>query len=458
MVRPPSGVPDVAKVEPERYDELLDQKLGKMRSLLEGVVPDELPPMEVFESARENFRMRASFATWREGQEVHYVMFNQGDPDRMPIQATSFPMGSRLINELMPLVRASVEANPVLNEKIGDVRFLTTTTGEALVTITYNRPINESWVEAATAMQQQLAEEAESGSGRLGALGSGVNGNGDPLVRFVGRSRKLKLVVGGETVREILRVPARGECVYTQTEGAFTQPNAHVCEAMLGWAYDTTRGSEGSDLCELYCGNGCFTVALAPNFRRVVATELSKSSVTLAQRNLAANQLTNVRVAALSAEDFVAAYSGEKRFHRLENSGIRLEGGWTLPLPVKLRVGGGGGGVGGGGDGGGGRDGGGRGSSGSVDGGSGSPPAPDTLVFDRLKTLFVDPPRAGLDTTCRELAATFDTVVYISCNPDTLARDLQELSATHVVKRLAAFDQFPYTHHLEAGVLLERRG
>ena len=51
---------------------------------------------------------------------------------------------------------------------------------------------------------------------------------------------------------------------------------------MLGWAFDATRGLEETDLCELYCGNGCFTIALAPNFRRVVATELSKSSVHLA--------------------------------------------------------------------------------------------------------------------------------------------------------------------------------
>ena len=79
------------------------------------------------------------------------------------------------------------------------------------------------------------------------------------------------------------------------------------------------------------------------------------------------------------------------------------------------------------------------------------------MVFDQLRTLFVDPPRAGLDATCRKLAATFDRVVYVSCNPQTLARDLEELRATHAVTQVAAFDQFPYTPHLEAGVLLERR-
>ena len=79
---------------------------------------------------------------------------------------------------------------------------------------------------------------------------------------------------------------------------------------MLGWAFDATRGLEATDLCELYCGNGCFTVALAPNFRRVVATEVSRASVALANANLADNGITNTRVAAVSAEDFVVAYSG----------------------------------------------------------------------------------------------------------------------------------------------------
>ena len=48
-------------------------------------------------------------------------------------------------------------------------------------------------------------------------------------------------------------------------------------------------------------------------------------------------------------------------------------------------------------------------------------------------------------------------MVYVSCNPESLSRDVRELSATHEVARLAAFDQFPYTPHLEAGVVLERR-
>jgi tRNA (uracil-5-)-methyltransferase len=48
-------------------------------------------------------------------------------------------------------------------------------------------------------------------------------------------------------------------------------------------------------------------------------------------------------------------------------------------------------------------------------------------------------------------------VVYISCNPETLARDLTQLRQTHHVHRFATFDQFPYTDHLESGAFLVRK-
>ena len=51
-------------------------------------------------------------------------------------------------------------------------------------------------------------------------------------------------------------------------EGAFSQSNGGMCEKMLTWAKRMTRGSNQHDLLELYCGNGNFTIALAPNFRR----------------------------------------------------------------------------------------------------------------------------------------------------------------------------------------------
>ena len=79
------------------------------------------------------------------------------------------------------------------------------------------------------------------------------------------------------------------------------------------------------------------------------------------------------------------------------------------------------------------------------------------LASYHFSTLFVDPPRSGLDATTLEFAAGFDHILYISCNPQTLQENVAALQATHTVKAAAVFDQFPYTHHLESGLLLTRR-
>ena len=80
-----------------------------------------------------------------------------------------------------------------------------------------------------------------------------------------------------------------------------------------------------------------------------------------------------------------------------------------------------------------------------------------TTLLDALRTLFVDPPRAGLDAPTVALARGFDHILYISCNPQTLRDNVEALHATHRIAAAAAFDQFPYTHHLECGLLLQRR-
>lgn len=72
-------------------------------------------------------------------------------------------------------------------------------------------------------------------------------------------------------------------------------------------------------------------------------------------------------------------------------------------------------------------------------------------------TIFVDPPRAGIDPDTLALVQGYERILYISCNPDTLKDNLEQLYKTHRVTRFALFDQFPYTDHMETGVLLERR-
>ena len=161
--------------------------------------------------------------------------------------------------------------------------------------------------------------------------------------------------------------------------------------------------SSKNDLLELYCGNGNFTIPMSRNFRKVLATEVSKANTECARENLTANSVKNVQFARLNAKETADALAeGARPFKRLTEAGVDLS---SL----------------------------------------------------KLETLFVDPPRAGLEPAAIGLARTFDTVVYVSCNPETLADDIEQLSHTHDVTHAAVFDQFPYTRHCEAGVLLKKR-
>ena len=62
----------------------------------------------------------------------------------------------------------------------------------------------------------------------------------------------------------------------------------------------------------------------------------------------------------------------------------------------------------------------------------------------------------AVDDETLKLIQRFERIIYISCNPDTLHDNLQTLSQTHKISQFALFDQFPYTHHVESGVLLEK--
>jgi tRNA (uracil-5-)-methyltransferase len=374
----------------DEYEELLRAKVEMVRGLYAASTL-ALPEIVAHTSPKCFFRQRAEFRTWhtgvfgQPGYKMFYSMFPKSEP-RRPVEIPGFPMGARRVNVLMDELRTQIMQSDMLRHKLYEARFLTTLTGDALITMIYHKPIDERWAKAAEPLAKSLG------------------------VSLIGRSRKVRLVVGRDYVVERLAVLGE-EFAYRQTEGSFSQPNAMVCQKMLTFACEATKGSKDEDLLELYCGNGNFTAPLSRNFRRVLATEIAKPSVELARLNMAANQCHNVTVDKMDSEDFSKAFSGAKE--------MRL--GAAVP-------------------------------------GVGSRP---TLAhFDRLQTLFVDPPRAGMDAVTCSVASTFRRIVYISCNPETMVRDLQMIVdqlpvGVVTIEKFAVFDQFPYTHHLECGAIVK---
>ena len=79
------------------------------------------------------------------------------------------------------------------------------------------------------------------------------------------------------------------------------------------------------DFLELYCGNGNFTIPMSRNFRRVLATEVSKANTECARENLTANQVKNVQFARLNAKETADALQPDARpFKRLTEAGVDL--------------------------------------------------------------------------------------------------------------------------------------
>ena len=83
------------------------------------------------------------------------------------------------------------------------------------------------------------------------------------------------------------------------------------------------------------------------------------------------------------------------------------------------------------------------------------------MAEDGMKAdvVFMDPPRAGSSVTFIESVATLQPkkVVYISCNPETQARDLAVFAAHgYRAMRIRPVDMFPWTKHVETVVLMSR--
>lgn len=357
-------------IEPQQYEALLAAKVEQVENIMQ---PLKHPEIHVFPSKPSHYRLRAEFRIWHDGDDLFHIMFDPTTKERIRID--DFPIADLRISTIMPVIIEELKSEPELRHRIYQIDYLTGLSGELLITFIYKRPLTDEWQHAAQALKQRLAAYAP--------------------IDLIGRSRKQKIELDRDYIIERLKIEER-QLRYQQIENSFTQPNGEVNQHMLNWACCIAKHLS-NDLLELYCGNGNFSLALAPYFNQVIATEISRKSIRSAQYNCELNQITNVQVLQMSAEDVSAALLQGSQLKKLD------------------------------------------------------------LATLKLNSVLVDPPRAGLDSATVKLVSRFNDIIYISCNPETLRQNLAELDNTHTIERLAVFDQFPYTHHLECGVWLKKR-
>lgn len=362
------GVCGSCRVYADGYEAQLEEKLELNRQRFQAFYNGKIA---VFKSSESHYRSRSEFKIWHIGETIHYAMNHLEHKGALIIEAC--PQVNRHIFQVMPLLLEALQKEN-LGFKLFGADFLSASSGEMVVSLLYHRSLDEEWKAKSTKIAHALG------------------------ISIIGRSRKQKIVIGQDFVTESLNI---GNKIYkfNYIENSFTQPNASVNEQMITWALNNLSHIEG-DLLELYCGAGNFTIPLAQKFRKVLATEISKSSINAAKTNMDLNDVQNIEFVRMSVEEFVEALDGVREFKRM--SEIHVED-------------------------------------------------------YEINAIFVDPPRSGMDEKSSLFAARHTHILYISCNPETLLRDLELLCKTHEVVEMALFDQFPYTHHVEMGVKLVRK-
>jgi 23S rRNA (uracil1939-C5)-methyltransferase len=180
---------------------------------------------------------------------------------------------------------------------------------------------------------------------------------------------------------------------YRVDHGAFFQVNRWLVDALVA---QVTEGQAGELAWDLFAGVGLFARKLTARFTRVIAVESAPPAVNALEENLKGTTGAAVRASTL---DFLRnAITGQR--------------------PNLI--------------------------------------APDLIVPDLI---VLDPPRTGLGADVTVLLAQIAAprLVYVSCDPATLARDLRALLATgYAIHSITLADLFPQTFHLEAVVHLHR--
>lgn len=181
------------------------------------------------------------------------------------------------------------------------------------------------------------------------------------------------------------------------TAPSFYQVNHDATELLYAKARQLAKLENTDTLLDLFCGTGSIGLSMAEDTGELIGIEIVESAVRCATENAK-------RAAVKNASFFVGdATETENLLSRAEKS-----------LGRKIR--------------------------------------PDVIILD--------PPRAGCDGRLVDFASSLSPkrIVYISCNPSTLARDVKRFSENeYVCDTVYGFDLFPLTGHVESLVCLERK-
>ena len=304
-------------------------------------------------SPASSYRSRCEFGYSKES----YVMHD----DKSKIYIKSFDIGVKSIQLLMPILLELINNSFEIKNKLFQINFRSNSENNILVTLIYHKNISEDLINKIELIKKKLK------------------------VEIIIRAKNQTYPKDNIYLQDL--ITSKNIKIF-QTDNSFYQPNSFLLSKMIDKVKSLVK--HPTDLIELYCGVGTFTLPLSKLFKNVFASENDRKSIKCLNKAIIDNNISNIHSARLSATEVDELLKG-KNFRRMGEINIKS--------------------------------------------------------YD-FSHILVDPPRCGLTDEVVKFLKGFENIIYISCNPETYIKDIKLLK-DHKIKDIEIFDQFPNTKHLE---------
>jgi len=270
-------------------------------------------------------------------------------------------------------------------------------TGEILLCLVLNGKSLPHGKELWERLQDLSFSVEESGQVQGSIVGLCVNineGRGNAIL-----GRETRCLYGKDNIEDKI-----GELSFSISVPSFYQVNPAQTEKIYGKALEYAALTGEETVWDCYCGIGTISLFLAQKAKQVYGLEIVPEAIENAKKNAEKNGLHNTEFYVGAAEEVLPKWVEEQK-RELSAKGA------------------------------------------------------DCGIEDMVDVVFLDPPRKGCDEAC--LSAVLELspkrIVYVSCDPGSLARDIKYLGeGGYTLEKWVGIDNFPRTGHVETVVLLSK--
>ncbi len=221
-------------------------------------------------------------------------------------------------------------------------------------------------------------------------------------------NNKCRNIAGVPTITEEIVTDEGKTLKFEISPQSFYQVNPEQMVKLYSKAAEYANLSGTETVLDLYCGVGTIGIFMADKAERIIGIETVKPAVLDANRNSVINGIINTRYIAGKAEEELPGMMGLAKLYKYNEVNELVE-------------------------------------------------REPEIAINKVDVAIVDPPRAGCEEPLLNalVQSKAERIVYVSCDPGTLARDIKYLTANgYEFKECTVVDQFPWTNHTEVLSLL----